>query len=412
MLDGIASNLIRVESDNLVARPWGGHWLRSFKGLAASAAADDLRWGEAFEIAAFDADDEACRYPSRVCIEGQDCVPLPRLLERHAAGILGQQFVARYGPCFPLLPKTLDIKELLSVQGHPPGHTEVYIIIDAEPGASLRLGFNRDIDPTGLLRSLRQGLELQDNLVALLGGSSDGSDLQRSVAPWFAGRELGIDAIGDWLDGTFSADAAKASAMLVDLKRLYWTVLDSMNAIAVEPGQVIYNATPARLLAGADGVASAEVHALGNPEGKEILALEVRRPGPTFRAWDNVRFPKRAVDVDLALRSLNLRATRPEEFIVSRRPVAGCDGMYVSVDAPQFRVEHLLPEPGRSIAVTAAAPHSLHCIAGAVEALDSSGRSLGALSRGQSALVPVNVTDYRIESTGPAELIRVTVPTD
>ena len=45
----------------------------------------------------------------------------------------------------------------------------------------------------------------------------------------------------------------------------------------------------------------AEVHALGNPEGREILALEIRRPGPTFRAWDNVRFPVRDVDVDAAL---------------------------------------------------------------------------------------------------------------
>src|SRR5690606_26567170 len=125
-------------------------------------------------------------------------------------------------------------------------------------------------------------------------------------------------------------------------------------------------ANPPRITAATGKAASAEVHALGNPEGREILALEVRRPGPTFRAWDNVRFPLRAVDAEAAVGALNLRGTRPEEFIVEPRAVPGRAGVFCSVDGEFFRIEHLRPLPGRPVAVPAEQPHCLHLLAGAV----------------------------------------------
>jgi hypothetical protein len=98
---------------------------------------------------------------------------------------------------------------------------------------------------------------------------------------------------------------------LTALRTAYWDTLERLNAIPVAAGQVIYNATPARLTAVSGQPASAEVHALGSPEGRAVLALEIRRPGPTFRAWDNVRFPLRNLDIDAALAALNLQATSP-----------------------------------------------------------------------------------------------------
>ena len=329
VIANLASSLLRVERNNLVERPWGGDWIKEFKQIAADAEAQSLRWGEAFEISAFNSDDEAACFPSSVRFDDGSEVDLPTLLEAQGDALLGESFVGRHGACFPLLPKTLDVKELLSVQGHPAGHTEVYIIIKSEPGATLRLGFNRDIDAAELTSSLIRGIEQQGELLDLLGSDSDATELQQIVAPWFAAREVDVAAISPWFEQSVPERADQAAALLIELKVLYWRMLDSMNAIEVRPGQVIYNATPQRLLAANGEAASAEVHALGNPEGLEILALEIRRPGPTFRAWDNVRFPQREVDVAAAIEALNLRATRPEEFISKREPIPGREGAFV-----------------------------------------------------------------------------------
>jgi hypothetical protein len=206
------------------------------------------------------------------------------------------------------------------------------------------------------------------------------------------------------------SDCARALDLLRALKALYWQMLDALNEIPVRPGDVILNATPARLLAGTGRAASAEVHALGNPQGREVLALEIRRPGPTFRAWDNVRFPRREVDVSAALAALNLRATRPEEFACVRRPVPGRPGAFVSVDSDAFRVEHLLPTPGKPVAVPSSGPHSLHCIAGTVAVVDAQSRDLGSLAQGESALVPAGIGAYRVTTEGSAELVRASLP--
>ena len=424
----LGTSLIRPEPDNFVERPWGGHWIRRFKSGASSAWADGLgpdaagdaevpRWGEAFEISAYDADDEASRFPSRVRLADGTVTPLPALLEAYSGALLGEAFVGRYGACFPLLPKTLDVKELLSVQGHPPGNTEVYIIIDAEPGATLRLGFNRDIEPASTIAALTDGLAQQAALLDLVARDVDAAALQSFAAPWFADRARDATDVGDWCDRSITDRAAHARIveLMIGLKALYWQMLDSMNAIAVEPGQVIYNATPERLTAVTGKPASAEVHALGNPEGKEILALEIRRPGPTFRAWDNVRFPQRQVDVAAAIGALNLQATSPDDFIRQRVPVPGRDGASVSVDCEYFRVEHWAPRPGRSVVVESSSPHSLHCLAGNVAVIDDAGRIAGRLARGESAIVPVGLRSYRVEAVGDADageadVVQVTLP--
>lgn len=404
VLAELTAALVRPERHNLVERPWGGNWIRRFKRVPADAAGGASPWGEAFEISAFSEDFEAARFPSRLRFDDGSLLDLPDLLESQGEALLGEPFVRRYGARFPLLPKTLSIKELLSVQGHPAGHTEVYVIIDAEPGATLRLGFERDLDAVELTRSLTHGIALQARLLDMLGPDVDAAELQTLVAPWFADRGAERTVLATRLEQHPAVSAIEPAVwpLLDELKALYWMVLDSMNAIEVQPGQVIYNATPSRLLAGTGAAASAEVHALGNPEGREILALEIRRPGATFRAWDNVRFPTRDVDVAAAVEALNLRATRPEEFICDPAPIPGREGAFLSVDCEHFRVEHLRPRRGRPVEVPVSHPHSLHCLAGCVELSTQDGRPIGRLEMGESALVPVGVGAYRVEAAVPA----------
>lgn len=75
-------------------------------------------------------------------------------LERIGLSALGTKYDANKG--FPLLIKFIDAKQNLSVQVHPDdayalqhengyGKTEMWYVIDTEPGAGLYVGFNRDV---------------------------------------------------------------------------------------------------------------------------------------------------------------------------------------------------------------------------------------------------------------------------
>jgi hypothetical protein len=150
------------------------------------------------------------------------------------------------------------------------------------------------------------------------------------------------------------------------------------------------------------------VHALGNTGGREILALEIRKPGPTLRAWDNVRFPLRDVDVAAALAALNLERTEPQDFVARRRALPGRPGVARSVDSDDYRLEHLEPTALVAVGVPASAPHSLHVLAGAVTVYATDGAVVGRLARGDSALVPIGVGAYRVAADlEPAAVLKV-----
>lgn len=415
-LGRIRANLLKPLKNNFVERPWGGMRIREFKGLCAlpdQLAVTGLGLGEAFEIAAYGEDAEAREHPSRLRLEDGSELTLAELLERHAESLLGERFTARFGSRLPLLPKILDIKELLSVQGHPEGNTEVYIIIEADPGATIRLGFSEDIDAAEFTRALIAGRRRQAALLSALTGDLDPSTLHGILSPWMANRHGGVEALERTLRGWLSRphEWAEVADLLNALKALYWQVLDTMNAIPVRPGQVIHNANPARVVTGTGKAPSAEVHALGNPEGREILALEIRRPGPTFRAWDNVRFPIREVDVEAAVAALNLERTAPEEFLIEPEPVAERRGMLRSVISEAFHIEHLRPQGGVPVSVPAEPPHCLHAIRGGARIVDGGGRLIGDLHQGESAMVPIGVGEYQVESQAPdTEIVKVSLP--
>ena len=377
--------------DNLVPRPWGGDLLMQFKGLTLS---DKGPYGESFEISACPGDPEAHAFPSVVRFSDGSEMPLPRLLAVAGSEILGPAF----GAGFPLLPKLLDIKEPLSIQGHPPGNIEVYVIIQADPGASLRLGFCRDMPPAMLADRLQSGRAAQH---AVAEGVADlgPADLQRLLAPWLAGRAHSLSSLPREL---------RRDALRVPLQALhdtYWWVLDAMNVIPVEPGQVILNANPARVLTPGQRPA-AEVHGLGSPGGGEFLALEIRKPGPTLRAWDHGRFPVRPVDADAAIEALNLKATAPADFMVAKRPLGDQPGVARSVDCDDFCIDHLAVDGQRALPVTNDAVHCLHVLSGAVSWVGAHGSC--PLRRGEAAIVPPLAGGYRLTTASAAEVVKVT----
>ncbi|MGD8322937.1 MAG: hypothetical protein PVF50_01130, partial [Gammaproteobacteria bacterium] len=279
----MASRLIVPSPNNFVERPWGGTSLRELKALCPlpdQVAVAGSGLGESFELAAFDDDEEAAIYPSKVADETGVMQNLGALIRENADVFLGREWTKKYGRCIPLLPKFLNVRELLSVQGHPPGHTEAYVVVDAEPGATIRLGFRRDIDPQQFRHELETGLANQRALSELLGPNSDWAAFQRQLAVWLAERE----ACADSFSGDLTRVEPKAAVLLESLKRTYWYVLDAMNEIELTPGQVIHNSNPQRVVDAGRGIPSAEVHALGNPQQREFTLLEIRRPGPTLRA--------------------------------------------------------------------------------------------------------------------------------
>ena len=81
---------------------------------------------------------------------------LSQLTYECGSKLLGQKVVDMYGEQFPLLIKFIDARDDLSIQVHPNdelamqrhgslGKTEMWFVIDAEPGAKLYSGFNQAI---------------------------------------------------------------------------------------------------------------------------------------------------------------------------------------------------------------------------------------------------------------------------
>lgn len=408
----IAAVVLSPDPDNFVERPWGGRRILAYKGIDASLRPDlaDKNIGECFELSACDADPEARAHPSVLSLPDGSRITLPKLLSAAGDDLLGADFVARHGAGLPLLPKTLDVAELLSVQAHPPGNVEAYVVVDADPGATIRLGFVRDVDKRELGRDLVRGRILQEELGALVGARVTPLELQGLLVASNARRDASIADLARELGARLGDGASPRTleSLLRELSVLRWSVLDMLNEVPVRPDQVLFNATPARLSTPGRAL-GAEVHALGNPSGKEIIILEIRRPGPTLRAWDHVRFPMRPLDVEASIDAFGLSATTAVDFEVHAH-ATGNWGVELLVECDAFVLERVRSTPDRAVEIAASPVHTLHCIRGAGRLVGSAGR-LATIARGASALVPCGVAGYRIEATSEAtELIRVTMP--
>ena len=140
-------------------RPWGGHDLmkklgKEFvecdeEGNEVSISADELI-GESWEVADMGVEDSVVK---EGWLAGNT---ISELMETYLEKIVGENVYNYYGRQFPLLIKFLDIHEKLSVQVHPDdevaaerydslGKSEIWYVMDAEPGAKVYMGFNREV---------------------------------------------------------------------------------------------------------------------------------------------------------------------------------------------------------------------------------------------------------------------------
>lgn len=93
---------------------------------------------------------------------------LQELIRAHPVAIVGTASYQAYGEHFPLLLKLIDANDWLSVQVHPDdryaalherdtGKTEAWVVLEAEPDATIIHGLNRDISREELKAYLQEG---------------------------------------------------------------------------------------------------------------------------------------------------------------------------------------------------------------------------------------------------------------
>ena len=133
----------------------GGARIAAFRGLPASAENTPEDW-IASTTHAYGEENGPSRLP-----DGTD---LADAMAAAPAAFFEPGHVARFGPQPEVLIKLLDAGERLPVHFHPDagfarahlgsnhGKTEAWIILEAEPGAAVWLGFARDVDEEELVR--------------------------------------------------------------------------------------------------------------------------------------------------------------------------------------------------------------------------------------------------------------------
>ena len=143
---------------NLHPVVWGGRGLKPWKGLPA----DEEPIGESWEVSVV---------PSSVSIVANgplEGTPLTRLVAARPHEMLGESVARRYGNELPLLVKFIDAEKDLSIQVHPDdtmaqrehgkrGKSEMWYVINAQPGAYLYAGFKEHITPYEYKRRVEDG---------------------------------------------------------------------------------------------------------------------------------------------------------------------------------------------------------------------------------------------------------------
>ena len=127
---------------------WGGEKIAPYKGIATDMKAI----GESWEISGVKGNE------SVVAGGADDGMTIPELIARDKEQLLGKKNFDRFGMEFPLLIKFIDARQDLSIQVHPDdtlawerhqskGKTEMWYVVDADPGSSLRSGFAKKVTP-------------------------------------------------------------------------------------------------------------------------------------------------------------------------------------------------------------------------------------------------------------------------
>ncbi len=93
---------------------------------------------------------------------------LEEIIEVYMGDLVGDSIFDRHGSLFPILIKFIHSNDNLSIQVHPDdtyaeehhgenGKTEMWYILEAGKESKLIVGFNRDTDREGFLKSLKEG---------------------------------------------------------------------------------------------------------------------------------------------------------------------------------------------------------------------------------------------------------------
>jgi mannose-6-phosphate isomerase len=142
---------------NLHTIVWGGDRLTQWKGLPQQE-----HIGESWEVSAVESS------PSVVANGVWAGKTLPEVVASAPEEILGKAVAKHYGDKMPLLVKFIDAQKDLSIQVHPDdemaqrehgknGKTEMWYILDAEPGACIYSGFKKTLDPEEYKRMVQDG---------------------------------------------------------------------------------------------------------------------------------------------------------------------------------------------------------------------------------------------------------------
>lgn len=124
---------------------WGGTKLKNI----FDKAAETDKLGESWELSGYENDESEV---VNGFLAGNN---LAELIEIYMGELIGDKVYEEYGLSFPLLFKLIDANENLSIQVHPGdevaaerhnsyGKTEMWYVVDADPGAELIIGFTKD----------------------------------------------------------------------------------------------------------------------------------------------------------------------------------------------------------------------------------------------------------------------------
>lgn len=151
-------NLYPLKFDPILKeRLWGGTKLKEVLG---KPIVNDIT-GESWELSAVEGD------VSIVANGELSGTSLQELINKYPEELLGKSVVERFGKEFPILIKFIDAKQDLSIQLHPNdelakkrhnsfGKTEMWYIMDADKGAELIVGFNKDVTKEEYAKSIEE----------------------------------------------------------------------------------------------------------------------------------------------------------------------------------------------------------------------------------------------------------------
>ncbi|MDP9048588.1 MAG: class I mannose-6-phosphate isomerase [Bacteroidota bacterium] len=138
---------------------WGGHKINTH---LHKDFGDLPNCGETWEISGVQSD-------VSVVSNGELAgVSLSGLLEKYQDQLVGKKVYDHFGDTFPLLVKFIDANDDLSIQVHPDdnlakkrhnsfGKTEMWYVIQADPGSTLIAGFNRELNEQEYLEKFNSG---------------------------------------------------------------------------------------------------------------------------------------------------------------------------------------------------------------------------------------------------------------